>query len=91
MRVWSLSGYVRDAVLTANYQLRKPRMKLVAVVASKLNTSYGIPMAKPVWLGAEILTAMITQFIMARSLWTGNGYAVTRTVSTQNISNKKGQ
>jgi hypothetical protein len=34
---------------------------------------------------------MITQFIMARSLWTGNGYAVTRTVSTQNISNKKGQ
>jgi hypothetical protein len=28
---------------------------------------------------------------MARSLWTGKGNAVTRTVSTQNTSNKKGQ
>jgi hypothetical protein len=28
---------------------------------------------------------------MARSLWAGNGNAVTRTVSIQNISNKKGQ
>ena len=91
MSLWSLSGFVRDVVLTANCQLRKPTMKLVAVVASKLNTSYGIPMAKPVWLGAVILTAMITQFTMARSLWTGKGNAVTGTVSTQNTSNKKGQ
>ena len=91
MRVWSLSGYVRDAVLTASYQLRKQKMRLVAVVASKSNTSFATPTAKLVWLGAVILTAMITQFTMARSLWTGKGNAVTRTVSTQNTSNKKGQ
>jgi hypothetical protein len=34
---------------------------------------------------------MTILFIMAKSLWTENGCAVTRTVSTQNISNKKGQ
>ena len=91
MKVWRLSGYVRDVVSTASYQLRKPKTRLVAVVVSRSNTSYDTRMAKPVWLGAGILTAKIILFIMAKSLWTANGYAVTRTVSTQNISNKKGQ
>ena len=91
MKVWRINGYVRDVVSTANYQPRKPKTKLVAVVVSRSNTSYDTRMAKPVWLGAETLTAMIIQFIMAKSLWAENGYAVTRTVSTQNISNKKGQ
>ena len=91
MRVWSLSGYVHGAVLIVNYQPRKLRMSLVAGVASKLNTLYVMRMVKRAWLGAVILTAKITPFITARSLWTVNGFAVTRTVSTQNISNKKGQ
>ena len=89
MRVWSLSGYVRDAVLTASYRRRKLKMRLVAVVALKSNTSFATPTAKLVWLGAVILTAMITQSTTARSLWTGKGNAVTRTVSTQNTSNKR--
>jgi hypothetical protein len=80
MRVWSLSGYVRDAVLTVNYQRRKLRMSLVAGVASKLNTLFVTRMVKRAWLGAVILTAKITLFITERSLWTENGYAVTRTV-----------
>ena len=91
MKEWSLSEYARGAVSTGSYQLRKQKMRLVAVVASKSNTSYDMRMAKPVWLGAEISTAMTILFIMAKSLWTENGCAVTRTVSTQNISNKKGQ
>ena len=91
MKVWSPSGYVRDAVLTASYQRRKLKMRLVAVVASKSSTSFATPTAKLVWLGAVILTAMITQSTTAKSLWTGKGNAVTRTVSTQNTSNKKGQ
>ena len=80
MRVWSLSGYVRGVVLTVNYQPRKLRMNLVAGVASKSNTSFVTPTEKRAWLGAVILTAQITLFITERSLWTENGYAVTRTV-----------
>jgi len=68
MRVWSPSGYVRDAVLTASYQRRKLKMRLVAVVASKSNTSYDTRMAKLVWLGVGILTATIILFIMGKSL-----------------------
>lgn len=91
MKVWNLSEYARDVVLTASYRLRKLRMSLVAVVASKSNTSFGTRMVKRVWRGAEILTAMITLFIMGKSLWQENGDAVTGTVSTQNTSNKRGQ
>ena len=91
MRVWSLSGYARDAVSIVSYLQRKLKMRLVAVVASKSNTLYATPTAKLVWLGAVILIAMITQSTTAKSLWTGKGFAVTRTVSTQNTSNKKGQ
>ena len=91
MKVWSLSGYALGAESIASYQLKKQRMKLVAGVASKLNTSYATEMARPVWLGAETSIATIIQPTMARSLWAGNGNAVTRTVSIQNISNKKGQ
>jgi hypothetical protein len=91
MAVWSLSGYVRGVVLIVNCQLRKLETNLVAGVASKLNTLFVTPTEKRAWLGAVILTAKITLFIMARSLWTANGYAVTRTVLTLNTSNKKGQ
>ena len=80
MRVWSPSGYVRDVVLTASYQQRKPKMRLVAGVASKSNTLFVTRMVKRAWLGAVILTAKITLFITEKSLWTENGYAVTRTV-----------
>ena len=91
MSVWNLSGYARDAVLTASYRLRKLKMRLVAVVALRSNTSYAMKMAKRVWRGAEILTAMTIQFIMGKFLWLGNGDAVTRTVSTPNTSNKRGK
>lgn len=91
MREWNLSGYVRGAVLTANYLLRELKMRLVVVVASKSSMLFGMRMAKPAWLGAEILTAMITQSTMARSLWLGNGDAVIGTVSTLNTSNKRGE
>ena len=89
MSVWNLSGYVRDAELIVSYRLRKLKMRLVAVVVSRSNTSYAIKTAKRVWRGAEILTAMTIQFIMGKSLWLGNEDAVTRTVSIQNTSNKR--
>jgi hypothetical protein len=89
MKVWSLSEYARGAVSTGSYQLRKQKMRLVAVVASKSNMSYATPAEKLVWLGAVISIAMITLFTMAKSLWTGKGNAVIGTVSTQNTSNKR--
>jgi hypothetical protein len=91
MAVWKISGYVRDAVSTASYLLRKLKMRLVAVVVSRSSMLYVMKMAKRVWRGAEILIAMITQFIMARFLWLGNGDAVIGTVSTQNTSKKRGK
>lgn len=91
MSVWNLSGYARDAELIVSYRLRKLKMRLVAVVASKSSTSFATKTAKRVWRGAEILTAMTIQFITGKSLWLENGDAVTRTVSTPNISNKRGK
>jgi hypothetical protein len=46
-------------------------------------------MARLVWRGVEILTAMTIQFITGRSLWLAKGNAVIGTVSTQNTSNKR--
>ena len=89
MKTWNLSGYVRGAVSTASYQLREQKMRLVAVVVSKSSMLFAMRMAKLAWRGAEILTAMTIQFIMARSLWLAKGYAVIGTVSTQNTSNKR--
>lgn len=89
MSVWNLSGYARDAELIVSYRLRKLKMKLVAVVVSRSSMLSAMRMGKRVWRGAEILTAMTTQFIMGKFLWLGNGDAVTRTVSTLNTSNKR--
>lgn len=91
MKEWNLSGYVRGAVLTASYLRRELRMRLVAVVVSRSNMLSAMRMAKHVWRGAEILTEMIIQFIMGKSLWLGNGDAVIGTVSTQNTLSKRGK
>jgi hypothetical protein len=91
MKEWNLSGYVRGAVLTASYLRRELRMRLVAVVVSRSSMLSAMRMARLAWRGAGILTAMITQFIMGKSLWLGNGDAVIGTVSIQNTSNKRGK
>jgi hypothetical protein len=90
IRTWSIRGFARDAVLTVIFRLRSLKMRFVAVVASRSNTLFGI-LIRLVWRGAVILIATITRFTMVRSLWRGIGLAVTKTVSTQNTSTKRGK
>jgi hypothetical protein len=91
MRTWNLSGFARDAVSIVSYQLRKQKMRIVAVVALRSNTSFVIQMAKRVWRGVGILTAMTILFITGKSLWQAKDDAVTKTVSIQNTSTKRGK
>jgi len=90
IRAWKLKGFAEDAVSTAIYLLRRLKMRFVAVVASRSNTSFGI-LIRLVWRGAVILTAMITRFTMVINSWLGIGLAVIKTVSTLNTSTKRGK